>query len=450
MYKPSEECIDFFIWRKTYFVDDNVTPVFHYQMATHFLEATPEDNTRVVKAFRGSAKSSTVCYLAIHRAENVDAHFTMIISATATLAEGLIADIRNMILSSNLPYKLIRAVSNEIQLRYKGRDYYILGVGSGAALRGTKRGGKRADLIITDDLMTMEVSANKVRSERLTRWYYSDLRPSLDPNVGVLWSVGTPMTYGDIFDTLATNNPTLSIPLDEYVWTDRFSKSYIDKLKEEYKAVGMLREYKREFELIYTDAESRLFDMSKVHTVDKMPRGIDCYLTCDLAISEKSSADYSALTVIGVDEDGIWYVYPVQGRWKPSETASQIFKLVNQFSILEVAIEQGMTYLAVREHIDQLMLDYQNYFNVSELKHGGNSKISRIKSLEPIVNANRFRIVDNGRDAESLVEQMELVDMTSIMSQHDDLIDSVAYACQLVPNTYTSSLPSVGVSGKYY
>lgn len=73
------------------------------------------------------------------------------------------------------------------------------------------------------------------------------------------------------------------------------------------------------------------------------------------------------------------------------------------------------------------MSQYQTYFNIIELKHGGKSKISRVSALEPIVEMNRLHIIDNGDAAEMLVEQMELTDSLTIASSHDDLIDAMAY-----------------------
>ncbi len=424
----SDNTLLHFIWRHRYFKMEDRTPKFHYGMVEHFLDATPEDNVRVVKAFRGSAKSANVCFLALHRVELPDAYFTMIVSATATLAEGLIADIKNMIAASVLPYTVVRSVANEIQLRYDGKDYYILGAGSGSALRGTKRGGRRADLILTDDLMTTEIAANRLRVARLVNWYYSDLRPSLNPSNGVMWAVGTPMTTGDIFALLAKNNPTLEIPLTLDAWPDRFSENWITRTKQEYTEAGTLRLYKQEFELILADSENQLFDMQKIRFIDEsnIPNDLTWFMFCDLAFSEKESADYSALVCVGLDKMGRWYVYPHQGRWKPSETAQQIVDLVNRFHILDVHIEGGSSYMAVVEHLEALRLQYEDYFNIIEMSHLGKSKLSRISALEPVVNVDKLIVIDNGDSAEQLIDQMQFTTIGGCVAKHDDLLDALS------------------------
>ncbi len=440
MYNPSSRTLDHLVWRHTHFQEENDMPLFHVKMLDHYF--ADGSYIKPIKAFRGSAKSTNTCYVALHRAEQQEAHYTLIISDTATQAEALIADISDMLRESSLSYKVLRDVVGEIELMVNSKRYFIVGKGSGSSMRGIKRARKRPDLIILDDCVNDELVANRLRVDRLNRWFYKALLPSLDPK-GSIFAVGTPLSQNDLFMKLCSLHPTVEFPLTNRSWPDRFTPKWIADKKQEYSDAGMLREYKQEFELILTDSETRLFDMKKIHYIDEMPQDVVCFLTCDLAFSEKTGADFSALVVNGVDSEGRWFIYPVQGRWKPSETAGEIFKLVSQFDILDVGIEQGGSYIAVKEHLDQLMLDYQSYFNVIELKHGGKSKISRISALQPVIASNRLTIIDTGEAGEALVEQLELTDATACMASHDDLLDALAYMTQM------NLLGAVDVSDHY-
>ena len=239
------------------------------------------------------------------------------------------------------------------------------------------------------------------------------------------------MHDSDPFMTLVAAFGSYKIPLSEKSFPDRFTPDYIARKKAQYKKLGQMRDWRREMELVLTDDASRLFDMSMVKFTDEMPDDVKCFMTCDLAFSEKTGADYSAIIINGVAPDGRWFIYPVQGKWKPSETARKIFDLVNRFQVLNVGIEQGSSYIAVEEHLQDVMRKEQTFFNVDELKHGGKSKISRISALEPVVKSGTITIVDNGASAEALVEQMELTDSTACMSSHDDLLDALAYGVQM-------------------
>ena len=116
-YLPLDATLKHFLWRKRHFTEDNKTPLFHYRIVDHYLN--PHGSyIRPVKAFRGSSKSTNTCYIALHRIEEPSAHYTLIVSDTASQAESLIADILSMIEGANppLPYTVIRAVQGEITL----------------------------------------------------------------------------------------------------------------------------------------------------------------------------------------------------------------------------------------------------------------------------------------------------------------------------------------------
>ena len=437
-YVPSPATLDHMIWRKTYFTEDNKTPLFHYKMLDHYF--TSQSYIKPIKAFRGSAKSTNTCYVGLHRCESVDAHYTLIVSDTATQAEALVADISDMLTDGRLPYEVIRDVAGEIELLYMGKRYFLVGKGAGSSMRGIKRNRRRPDLIILDDIINDELIMNRLRVERLNRWFYKALLPSLDPD-GEIYAVGTPLSQNDLFMKLCSLHDTVEFPLDENVWPDRFSPEWIARKEQEYRDAGMLGAFKQEFQLILTDSDTQMFNMDKVRFVSEvdLPKDLTWFMTCDLAFSEKDSADYSALVCVGIDSKGRWYVYATQGRWKPSETASEIFRLVSKFKILDVGIEQGSALMAVGEHLNTLMLEYQSYFNVIELKHGGRAKLSRVAALEPVVNAGRLILIDNGKDAEELTDQLELTTVDGILAKHDDLVDALAYMVQM--NLYHSERP---------
>jgi len=427
MYTPSIETLNHFIWRKRYFIEDNKTPTFHYKMTDHYF--MDGSYIKPVKAFRGSAKSTNTCYVALHRAELPQAHYTLIISDTASQAESLVSDISDMLRDSSLSYKVIRDVAGEIELVVNGKRYFIVGKGAGASMRGIKRNRKRPDLIILDDIINDELVMNRLRVDRLNRWFYKALLPSLSPD-GSIYAVGTPLSANDLFMHLCSLHQTIEIPLEDGVWSDRFSTEWIANKKAEYAKAGMLREYKQEFELILTDNETRLFDMNQIKFIDEsdVPHDLTWFITLDGAFSEKDSADYSAFACLGLDDKGRWYVAPYDMKARPQDVISKLFELQSRYSSLEIGIEKGQFQLSMQTEIEQRQLDYQQYFNINELSTTG-SKISRIKALAPIINSGRLTIIDTGEAAERLTEQMELTDNLACMAKHDDHIDAM---CQLI------------------
>ena len=426
-YVPSSATLKHFIWRKRYFQEDNKTPIFHYKVVDHYF--TDGSYIKPVKAFRGSAKSTNTCYVALHRAERPQAHYTLIISDTASQAESLIADISDMLRDSSLRYTVVRDVAGEIEIKVNGKRYYIVGKGAGSSMRGIKRNRKRPDLIILDDIINDELVMNRMRVDRLNRWFYKALLPSLSPN-GEIYAVGTPLSQNDLFMHLCSLHSTIEIPLVNGVWSDRFSDDWIERKKMEYKDAGMLREYKQEFELVLTDSETRIFDMKKIRTIDEcdVPSDLTWHITLDGAFSEREGADYSAFACLGLDSDGRWYLAPYDIKAKPQNVIDKLFTLQAKYNCYEIGIEKGQFQLSMQHEIDKRQQDFQQYFSVKELSTTG-SKISRIKALAPVINSGRLTVIDTGEASERLMEQFEMTDNVTCSATHDDHIDA---ACQLL------------------
>ncbi len=427
-YRPSVAVVEHFEWRWNNFIEDNSTPLFHLQMIEHYF--SKGSYIKPIKAFRGSAKSANTCYAALHRVENQHSHYTLIVSDTSTQAESLVADISDMLRDSSLPYTVVRDVAGEIELLYGGKRYFIVGKGAGSSMRGIKRGRKRPDLIILDDIINDEMVMNRLRVDRLNRWFFKALLPSLDPT-GEIYAVGTPLSQNDLFMTLCDLHPTIEIPLTPGVWSDRFSDEWIANKKQEYIAAGMLREFKQEFELVLTDSETRLFDMDKIDFIDEdeVPGNLVWYITLDGAFSEKDAADYSAFACLGLDVvTGMWYVASYDIKSRPQDVIAKLFELQAMYGSYEVGIEKGQFLLSMKSEIDAQQLNYQQYFSVKELNTAG-SKISRIKALAPVVNSGRLTLIDTGEPAERLVEQLELTDNVACAAKNDDNLDAL---CQLI------------------
>jgi len=417
------------VWRKRYFAEDNATPPFHYKILDHYFGSP--SYIKPVKAFRGSSKTTNSAYVALHRVENPKSRYTLIVSDTASQAESIVADISDMVDNSLVPYAVRRSVQGELELEYRGKRYFIVGKGAGASMRGIKRNRRRPDLIVLDDIVNDELVMNRVRVDRLNRWFYGALLPSLAPD-GEIYAVGTPLSRNDLFMKLCEQHPTVEIPLEPGVWPDRFSDEWIEKRRAEYRDAGMISEWLREYELKLTSPETGIFDTSRIRTAGRGDIPSDCWWVCALdgAFSEKESADYSAFAVVGIDANGSWWVVPKQMRGTTDAVLDGLFSLHSMYGFDTVGIEKGSFRLALKPEMDRRMLDYQQWMNVEELSVAG-SKISRIKALVPVVNSGRLTIVDTGDDAEALMEQLELCDSEACRAVNDDLVDALSSVCRM-------------------
>ena len=132
----SEETLRHFSWRYSRWTEDNKSAPFHYRMVEHYLS----HRHAAIRAFRGSSKTTNTAYMALYMGE-MGGHYTLIISDTATQAESIVADIAS--LAEEAGYRIIRSVQGELEIAFPHGSYYIVAKGSGASMRGIKRGRRR-------------------------------------------------------------------------------------------------------------------------------------------------------------------------------------------------------------------------------------------------------------------------------------------------------------------
>ena len=161
-------------------------------------------------------------------------------------------------------------------------------------------------------------------------------------------------------------------------------------------------------------------------------RSLAVYMTVDPAISQKETADYSVVTVAGVNSSNHWFVLDVlYGRWDPSELIDTIFWAASKYRPIKVGIEK-VAYQAAIEHFVRKEMPRRNiFFEVEPLK-AKMKKAQRMQLLQPRF-ANRTIWFPSG-DPHWLPEMRnQLLSLTpsGCKSAHDDLADCLAYMEQI-------------------
>jgi len=393
------------------------------------------DGIGMIQCHRGLGKSQLAMEFSLFCICEGIEQYVLFVGGTQDLTNDLIGSASD--LAEDIPYiKVNRAVEGVLEITNKlGEEAFFVAKSTGSKLRGVAKGKRRQrpTAIVIDDVVSDDLVLNRLRMARANRWMTSALFPTLVPG-GKVFGSGTPMNDGDPFMTLCNTFGSFKIPLSDTSFPDRFTPDHIERKRAQYEKLGQLRDWKREFELVLTDDETAIFDMKKVNycSEDEVPKGLVWCITLDGAFSEKDAADFSAFACLGLDTyTGKWYVAPYQLKARPQDVINKLFELHSKYpDCYDVGIEKGSFKLSMEAEIEQKQLDYQQYFSVKELSVSG-SKISRIKALAPVVNSGRLTIIDTGKDAEALVEQMTLTDSFAVNTSHDDLVDAMSQLLQM-------------------
>lgn len=156
----------------------------------------------------------------------------------------------------------------------------------------------------------------------------------------------------------------------------------------------------------------------------------------------KKKLDETAIAIVKVsDEDGSWWVKDIiHGRWGIKETASEILKVIAEYSPMAVGIEKGALKNAVLPYLTDLMRKYSKFVHIHDLTHGNRRKTDRVVwSLQGRFEHGRI-ILNKDADLSEFREQLLLFPTPGV---HDDLVDALSYVDQLAIANYSQDYEDI-------
>lgn len=286
---------------------------FHKEMI-HILQEL-EDNV-VISAFRGSGKSTIVslAFLIWSMIGNKKKRFIVICSNTNRQAEILMFNVKNLLESHSLlkadlgPFSELSEEWNVNSLVFKQYDTKIMTISVNESIRGIRYKHVRPDLIILDDVETLETVRTEENREKLINWFERDIVPLGDDRTSII-VVGTIMTQGSLIATLSERMrdgsfegvfkryPILS-KSKKITWPERWkSQSELRKFR---KKLGILnRTWETEYLLNDYVEEDQIVKPEMIKYYDELPFGsahlLGGFVGVDLAISLKETAAKTAI-----------------------------------------------------------------------------------------------------------------------------------------------------------
>jgi predicted phage terminase large subunit-like protein len=170
--------------------------------------------------------------------------------------------------------------------------------------------------------------------------------------------------------------------------------------------------------------DTAMFRREWFHTYDSLPTGpMEIAITIDLAISERTEADRTAIVVSGVASSGDLYILSAHaGRWTPYEIVDRIFDLCAFWAPVYVGIESVAWQKAMLYILDTEMKRRGVWLPVKALMPDGRKE----RRAWPLSNhAERFGIYVRP-DHQELVDEL----IRFPVGKHDDYVDALAYRAQ--------------------
>lgn len=223
------------------------------------------------------------------------------------------------------------------------------------------------------------------------------------------------------------------ISTDQHVWSIVYSKAIGDDgklffperlteafLKEQRKVLGPYI-YANQYQNEIIPSDDQDFKKSWLKYYEEVPRNVYTFIFLDPAISQQSTADFTAYVVVSVDADGFWYVREAKRqRITATQTISLLFDLHRIYKPMCIGVETVAYQQAILHFLDEEMRRRGVVIPVTGIKRGPDrSKEQRILSLVPRFEWGRMLLTKGLVDLEDELAKFP-------RSRYDDLLDALS------------------------
>lgn len=415
-------------------------PTAEFQKEMFGLTENEKSGIVVVVAFRGSAKSTifTMSYPIWAILGKQQKKFVIILSQTQRQARQHLVNLkqeleRNKLLLQDLgPFEEETDEWGGYSLVLPKYGAKIMAASTEQSVRGLRHREHRPDLIVADDIEDLQSVKTREGRNKVYNWLLGDVIPAGGPNTkvamignllhedSIIMRLKSGIEAGEIAGTFRAY--PLVNSADEILWPGKYPS--FEAIIAEKKKIGSEIAWQREFLLNIIPDEDQVIYPEWIQFYDQLPDFRDRYrkivMGVDLAISQKDTADYTAIVsalIFGYEENFKMFILPnpVNSRMNFPQTIEQIDTVYDAnkklYSSVKILVEDVAYQKAV---IDQL---YHNGYRVEGIKVSSDKR-SRLMSVSSLIQ--NGKIVFPKKGAEELIEQL----VGFGVERHDDLVDA--------------------------
>lgn len=310
--------------------------------------------------------------------------------------------------------------------------YNAVGVGGATT-------GKGADFLIIDDpIKNRQDADSEVIRESQWGWYRSTARTRLSPE-GAIILVLTRWHDDDLAGRILKGDnaslwkiikfPAIAVEDEpnrkkgQALWANHFTLPILEETRRDLGSYEWSALYQQE----PIDEESQEFKRGwfrKITAAEVEAKNTNKFITIDTAVSQSTSADYTAIIRNFVDADNRWNIRTWRGKISPLELIDMVFNLYQLDRPTKIGIEKTIYLQALKPFLDEEMRRRGIFLPIVELQHNSAHKQTRIRGLIPRYESGSINHVEG--ECRELEEEL----LRFPKAIHDDLADALAYQLQ--------------------
>jgi predicted phage terminase large subunit-like protein len=406
----------------------------------------------IIVAFRGSGKSTimTLSYPIWAVLGKLQKKFVLIASQTQYQARVHLTNIKrelegNELLSNDLgPFVEQREEWGSTSLYIPRYNARITAISTEQSVRGIRHGQYRPDLIICDDVEDMNSVKTREGRNKTFDWFTGEIIPAGDTYtkrivVGNLLHEDCLLMRlkekleADEIDGIFRQWPIMKD--GKSLWPGKYpDEASLTVLK---RTIGNKIAWEREFMLRIVADEDQIIDPAWIHFYDELPemtgqnQYINTFLGVDLAISEKTSADFTTVVPVHAygykPEDRRYYIDPhfINKRLSFMQTCEAIEQLYKNLKVggekeARILVEDVGYQASMVEALKDLKL------KVKGVKIKGD-KHTRLMAASMLFERGKV-FFPKDRNAKEIVSQL----LGFGVEKHDDLVDATTLALNYI------------------
>ena len=321
-------------------------------------------------------------------------------------------------------------------------------------VRGAKELGVRPQLAIIDDIISDEDARSETVIASIEDVIHKAVKYALHPKKHkVIW-LGTPFNANDpLYKAVESGSYEVAcFPVCEKFpctkeefrgsWEDRFDYEYVKASYEEALGVGKVDSFYQELMLQIMSDENRIVRDEDIiwfekNEVLKYKHNYNFYITTDFATSQKSSADYSVISVWGINNNGDYLL--VDGICKKQlmdKNIDDLFVLASVYKPLGVGIEVSGQQKGFVSWIQSEMVKRNVFFNLLSSNNDGQpgirpiaDKFARFNLFLPRIKAKKLWIPKELKGSawmNEFIDEISKASISGFKSKHDDVLDTIS------------------------
>jgi predicted phage terminase large subunit-like protein len=352
-----------------------------------------------------------------------------------------------------------------------GKKLIVKSYGAKTGVRGAKEQGRRVDLAILDDLLSDDDARSPTIIKSIEDTVYKAIDYALHPTRSkVIWS-GTPFNQNDpLYKAIESGGWYVNVyPVCEHfdasttketfvgAWGDRHDYKYVKSKYDKAIATGQIASFNQELMLRIMSDEDRLITDNDIvwydrYSVLKYKSNYNFYITTDFATSEKTSADFSVISVWAYNNNGDWlYVDGVIKRQTMDKNLDDLFRFATMYKPDSVGIEVTGQQGGFIQWIREQQISRNIFFKLASEGNSGRegirpntNKMVRFNTVVPLFKAKKIwfpKDLENTQEMQEIMNELRNASTSGFKSKHDDFIDTVSMLSVMNPWKPSEALP---------